>query len=158
ANEIHATPLVADLSGDGTPDVAVVNNRGEILLRLGRPGAPGTFDPPLVLNPDPRFAARELAVVRTGRGMVLAALDAHDSALSFSSRAPDGTFARTAGPVVPGTLPVRLASGDLNGDGRDDLVVATTGSNQAIVYLQHAAGNFGPAPDYQIGVGGNPSA
>src|SRR5262249_7739726 len=144
ANEIHATPLVADLNGDGTPDVAVVNNRGEILLRLGRPDTPGTFDPPVVLNPDPRFAARELALVRTGRGMVLAALDAHDSALSFYSRGPGGTFIRSPGPVVPGTLPVRLASGDLNGDGLDDLVVATTGTNQVLVYLHRAGGGFGP--------------
>jgi FG-GAP-like repeat len=158
SNGIRATPLVADLNGDGTADVVVVNNRGEVLLRRGRPGTPGTFDPPLVLNPDARLAARELAVVRTGHGLVLAALNARDSALSFYFPGPDGTFTGTPGPVVPGTLPVRLISGDLNGDGLDDLVVATTGTNQALVYLQRAAGGFGPLPDYQVGVGVNPSA
>jgi hypothetical protein len=158
SNEIHATPLVADLNGDGTPDVAVLNHAGEILLRSGRPDSPGAFDPPVVLNPDPRFAARELALVRTGHGLVLAALDARDSALSFYARGPDGTFTRTPGPTIPGILPVRLASGDLNGDGRDDLVVAATGTNQVFVYLQQADGGFGPTPDYQIGVGVNPSA
>jgi hypothetical protein len=157
-NEIHATPLVADLNGDGTPDVAVINGAGEILVRYGRSDTPGTFDPPVVLNPDPRFAVRELALVSTGHGPVLAALDVRDSALSFYARASDGTFTRTPGPVVPAGLPVRLASGDLNGDGRDDLVVAATGTNQVFVYLQKADGGFGPAPDYQSGVGINPSA
>jgi hypothetical protein len=179
SNEIHATPLVADFNGDGVRDVAVLNHAGEILLRYGRPDSPGTFDPPVVLNPDPQFAARELALVRTGGGLMLAALDARDSALSFYSRGADGTFTRTPGPVVPGFLPVRLAAGDLHdklhddldedlpGDGRNDLVVATTGSNQVLVYLQNADGTFGvrhPAapggfdPNYTHTVGVNPSA
>jgi hypothetical protein len=158
SNEIHATPLVADADGDGTPDVAVINRAGQVLLRHGRPGEPGTFAPPVVLNPDPQFAVRELALVRTGGGLILAALDARDSALSFYSRAPGGTFTGVAGPTVPGILPVRLASGDLNGDGRDDLVVAATGTNEVFVYLQQEAGDFGSSPDYQVGVGVNPSA
>jgi hypothetical protein len=158
SNEIHATPLVADLNGDGVSDVAVINRAGQILLRYGRPDSPGTFDPPIVLNPNPRSAVRELARFRTSQSTVLAALDAHDPAISFYARGLDGTFTRTRGPVVPGILPVRLTSGDLNGNGRDDLVVAATGTNQVFVYLQHTDGAFGPMPDYQIGVGVNPSA
>jgi hypothetical protein len=158
ANEIHATPLVADLNGDGTPDVVVLNRAGEILVRYGRPDTPGTFDPPVILNPDPRFAVRDLALVRTSQGLVLAALEARDSALSFYARRPDGTFTRTTGPTVPGVLLVHLAAGDLNGDGRDDLVVAATGTNRVFVYLQHADGGFGPTPDYQSDVGIDPSA
>ena len=39
----HATPLVADVNGDGTPDVLVVNSAGNILYRQGIPGQPGSF-------------------------------------------------------------------------------------------------------------------
>src|SRR5262249_25133429 len=53
--------------------------------------------------------------------------------------------------------PVLLSAGDLTGDGRDDLVVVTAGSRQAFVFLQDAAGNFGPPPAYQNEVGVSPS-
>ena len=37
----HETPLVADMNGDGAPDVMVVDAAGDILYRAGRPGEPG---------------------------------------------------------------------------------------------------------------------
>jgi hypothetical protein len=157
ANTIRSSPLVADLNGDGTADVAVVNRAGEILLRLGRAGAPGAFEPPVVVNPDSRFATRDLALVSTAHGQLLAALDARSSSVSFYSRGAGGAFTRTSGFAVPGTLPVRLAARDLNGDGLGDLVVLTGGSTQALVYLQVPHGVFGLQPDYQIGVGLIPS-
>ena len=52
----HATPLVADVNGDGTDDVLVVDGAGDILYRQGIPGQPGTFEPPVTVNP----AARRL--------------------------------------------------------------------------------------------------
>ncbi|HMC64572.1 MAG TPA: VCBS repeat-containing protein, partial [Gemmataceae bacterium] len=155
SNPIHATPLVADWNGDGVPDVAVINRQGQILLRLARPGSPGVFEAPTVVNPDPRVAARDMAVISTTGTFLLAALDAKSSSLSFYSRRPDGT---SAGPAIPGTLAVSVAAGDLNGDSRKDLVVADAGSNQVFVYLQNKSGGFGPTPAYQVGVGISPSA
>jgi hypothetical protein len=63
---------------------------------------------------------------------------------------------------VPGTLPARLAAGDLNGDRRDDLVVAAGGSAEVFVYLQgapgvSAPGAFAPTPDFTADVGLVPS-
>ncbi|HKB37144.1 MAG TPA: VCBS repeat-containing protein, partial [Gemmataceae bacterium] len=156
ANPRHATPLIADLNRDGVADITEVSRDGRILFRAGRAGAPGTFEAPVVVNPDPLFAARDLTLLRTPVGAVLAALDARGSAVSLYEPGPDGTFRRTAGPVVPGTLPVRLASADLNGDGRGDLAVVAAGSRQVAVFLQNGTGNFGPA-DYLIPTGVGPS-
>jgi hypothetical protein len=155
---------VAAFNGDGVPDVAVINFTGVILLRLGRPGTPGAFEPPLILNPDPEspgsdnpgleFAASDLAVIATTRGFLLAALDARRSLLSLYARGPDGRFTPIPGPSVPGALPVRIASADLNGDGRGDIAVGTA-AGAVFVYLQDASGGFGP-PDYRIEVGCGP--
>lgn len=102
------------------------------MLRMGWPGEKGRFNPPLIVNPDPSLAARDLAIVSTGAGRLLAALDRLNSSISFYSPT---TFARTVGPVVPDVLPVRIVAGDLNGEGRDDLIVAAAGSNKLFVYM-----------------------
>ncbi len=47
----YATPLVADVNGDGTADVLVVDSAGNILYRQGIPGQPGSFLPPVTVNP-----------------------------------------------------------------------------------------------------------
>jgi hypothetical protein len=96
ATAIHSVPLIADLNGHGAADVAVVNRDGQILFRRGRPGAPGSFTAPVVVNPDPDPAARDLAVVHTPGGLLLAALDARQSALSFYTLR-SGTFTRIPG-------------------------------------------------------------
>ena len=101
----------------------------------------------MVVNPEPRFAARDLAVVATGGDFLVAALDARNSSLSFYSRGPGGTFTRRPARPCPGTLPAAPRRGDLNGDGRDDLVVVAAAPARSLSTLQDAAGGFGPAPD-----------
>jgi hypothetical protein len=57
----HDTPLVTDLSGDGVDDVLVIDGAGDILWRKGRPQEPGTFDPPITINPG--HPARDIVAV-----------------------------------------------------------------------------------------------
>jgi hypothetical protein len=38
ATALHATPLVADVNGDGTDDVLVIDAGADILYRQGVPG------------------------------------------------------------------------------------------------------------------------
>ncbi len=153
----RAIPIVADLDEDGVDDVTVLNRQGQILVRRGRPGEPGTFDPPVVVNPDPGFAAQDVTVVATPQGQLLAALEAQNAVLSFYRRLPNGIFTRLAGPAVPGSFPVRLEAGDLNRDGRADLVVLTAGASQVFVYLQDPLGNFTRAGYSIEAVGAGPT-
>ena len=76
----HDTPLVADLNGDGVPDVAIVDGAGDILYRQGVPGQPGNLRPPVTVNPRQiRRATSPTSPLRYGP--VLATVDARDNAV-----------------------------------------------------------------------------
>jgi hypothetical protein len=151
----RAIPRLADLTGDGVPDSVILSQDGSILFRAGRPHEPGVFDPPIVVNPDLHFAARDVALVKTSRGIIVAALDAKRSGLSLYAYEASGAFTRMPGPDVPGTLPTRIVAGDLNSDGLEDLAVLAAGSSQVYIYLQSPDGSFVPAgpPSPRLGVG-----
>jgi hypothetical protein len=155
---IRSTPLVGDLNGDGTADVAILAGDGRILVRFGNSRAPGTFAPPVVLNPEASATAQDLTLVTVNGRQELAALDARDGTLSFYSGAANNQFVRTRGPALPMGLPMRIVAGDLDGDGRQDLVVTTIGlkSGQVAVYSQQPDGTFGPSSVLQS-VGVSPS-
>jgi FG-GAP-like repeat len=72
------TPLVGDFDEDGIADVLEIDANGDILDRQGRAADPGTFAPPITVNP--AIPARDLAYAMTDRGAVLAAInDGRDS-------------------------------------------------------------------------------
>jgi hypothetical protein len=158
AHPIRSVPLLADLTGNGQSDVAILAGNGQILVRFADPSAPGTFQPPIVLNPDLADAARDLTLVTINGRQVLAALDARDNNITFYTYAGNCTFVRSKGPSVAAGLPVRIVAGDVNGDGRQDLVVASACGDygQIDVFLQQPNGIFGPA-SYEEEVGSSPS-
>src|SRR5262249_34468955 len=110
----HATPLLADVNGDGTDDTLVVDGHGNILYRQGIPGQPGTFQPPVTVNPG--FPSRDIAwVPNTLEGPLLASVDSHDDAVSLYAYR-DGVFVRV-GSIPTGRLPAQVITADLNRDG-----------------------------------------
>jgi hypothetical protein len=127
----YATPVIADWNGDGTADVFEINAAGEVLYRQGRPREPGTFDPPLTI--DPGTHARDLAVVATAQGPMLAAVDdGSDSVSLYLWRA--GSFVRVAS-LATGRLPAQIVAADVSGDGWADLVVRNAGDGTLSVFL-----------------------
>jgi hypothetical protein len=129
----HATPLVTDVNGDGTNDVLVVDGSGNILYRQGVPGQPGTFEPPLTVNPN--NPSRDIAwLPNTDQGPVLASVDAKDNAISFYADR-DGSFVRLNGSLTTGQLPAQIIAANLSGDGLTDLVVRNAGDGSLSVYF-----------------------
>ncbi len=136
----HSTPLVADLKSDGTDDVLVVDGAGDILYRQGVPGQAGAFEPPITINTG--FSSRDIAVVSTDTGPVLASVDAQDNAISLYAWR-NGGFLRI-GSLRAGQFPVQITAANLTGIGPDDLVVRNAGDGTLSIFL---ADNLdGPVP------------
>ncbi len=142
----EANPLVVDVNGDGTDDVLVVDGAGDILYRQGIPGQPGTYEPPIIVNPplpdgsDP-YASRDIAwVAKTDQGPLLASVDAHDDAVSLYAYR-DGRFVRI-GSLITGQLPAQIIAADLNGSGWDGLVVRNAGDGTLSLFFSNELGSF----------------
>jgi hypothetical protein len=135
----YANPLVADVDGDGTDDVLVVDGSGDILYRQGIPGQTGAYEPPITVNPG--FSSRDIAwVPDTLDGPLLASVDAQDHAVSLYSWR-NGGFVRI-GSLASGQLPAQIIAANLNGTGWDDLVVRNAGDGTLTVYFNNQVGSF----------------
>src|SRR2546427_220048 len=71
----------------------------------------------------------------------------------------DGTFTAAAGgPVIVGSAPYTVAVGDVNGDGKLDLVTANYGSNTVTVLLGNGDGTFTAAAGSPVAAGSGPTS
>ncbi len=133
------TPLVADVNGDGTDDVLVVDGAGDILYRQGIPGQPGTFEPPVTVNPRcqtariPILARHRLDPEHRSRAPCSPASMPRTTP-SRSTLIATGAFVRV-GSLTTGQLPAQIIAADSDGDGLDDLVVRNAGDGTLSVYF-----------------------
>ena len=141
------TPLVADANGDGTDDVLLVNSAGNILYRQGIPGQPGSFEPPVTVNPG--FPSLDIAwVPKTVAGPLLASVDAHDNAVSLYAFR-DGAFVRV-GSLPTGQFPAQVISADLDNSGWDDLIVRNAGDGTLSIFFNSGPGRFGTSAERRV--------
>jgi hypothetical protein len=146
---------IADLDGDGVPDLAVTNHAlGTVSVLLGT--ASGTlgprFDAGVGVQPS-AIAAGDLD--GDGKPDLAVANSASDSVTVLLGRG-DGTFAAPRSLAV-GPGPTGIAAADLDGDGKPDLVTANRGGGAlpgtVSVLLGTGAGAFAAAASFPAGYG-----
>src|SRR5262249_35926738 len=139
---IRNTPRFADFNGDGAADTLIVTTSGQVLFRAGRVGSPGSFDAPVVVNPD--APARDFAVLAGPQGLRLAVLEATKSLVVFYQWSPASqSFQKLPLTLTTGLLPVRIVAGNINGDGLPDLVVLNVANvDHPLLYLATPQGGF----------------
>ena len=136
---------MADLNGDGIPDVTIVDGAGDILFRQGVPDQPGSFEPPITINSG--FPSRDIAAVNTSQGILLASVDA----MTTPSRC-----SRTAMEIPPGGLaadrpePAQIVSADLDGQRRGRPRRPERGRRHADGLHGRRTGRV-PAADHSVG-------
>jgi hypothetical protein len=144
----HDTVLPVDL-GTGVTDLLSVDASGNILWRRGQRDAPGTFNPPLTINPGAPSRGIALVSDQRSKGRWIVSIDLLSDTLSVYSF-QGGRFQRT-GSLPTGKLPVQVLSADINGDGISDLVVPNAGDGTCSVYYGRGAGIFVAGPVVTLG-------
>ncbi len=148
--------VLADVNGDGHPDLVVANaDDASVSVRLADAAHPGSFLPATVLSTPGRTPLDVAVGDLTGDGLpdLAVAASGANSVLVFVQTAA-GSFNPPLAIAVGGD-PQAVAVGDLDGNGLPDLAVASS-ANAVSVLLQTSAGVFAPAADYATGV--NPAA
>lgn len=125
----------ADFNRDGQPDLALVRRtddegfvRPGVAILLG--SGPGTFKDGStvpIANPDFNSGPIFSAQINEDEFSDLLLIDRKSGVLKFYAGRGDGTFGAAVDTAV-GTRPLQLALGDLNEDGRLDLVIGTGGN------------------------------
>lgn len=150
---------IIDLDGDGSRDLAYLATNKPDALRVRLQGASGTFGPEqaytikesrstlqLLVAPDAskKIPARlAFAQERTGQ------LEFFDFEPAKPRKGRDrDTLAlrpRVFTPRAPGKTPAAYALGDIDGDGREDVVMADADGAQVFVYFRQPDGGFSVA-------------
>jgi hypothetical protein len=156
---------VVDLDGDGDLDIVTANEGGNS-LSIFEQLSPSIFgsSPAQVLGsatdtPGPRAVA---AADLDGDGrMDLVSANRAGGTLAIFHQLGSGGFSASPDVVLGGgTLgaPTSIAVGDLDGDGRPDLVCANATANNLSVFLQPASGGFAGVSPATIGSGATTKA
>jgi len=150
---------VADIDANGLPDIlGVVSTdfdgaptQGYVSTRLQ--SSAGSFVMPTRFGVG-RSPANLVAQDVNGDGrpdLVVANADDHTVSVRLADPARPGYFLAAIVLSTPGRTPLDVAVGDLDGDGRMDIVVAAGGANSVLVFTQTATGAFNPPVAYAVG-------
>jgi hypothetical protein len=151
---------IGDFNTDGFSDIAVANFGGDnVTVLLGNGSGEFSYAPnsPFPVGRSPN----EIAIADfNGDGVVdLATANANGTSVTILLSDDHGGFSQPAGsPFATAISAESIASGDFNGDGNADLVVAGgfDPAGQLVVYLGDGHGGFSLSPGVPFGVGADP--
>jgi hypothetical protein len=166
-SQVAVADAIGDLNGDGKPDLVTHSNDDEndtcsesdgvevcsayVYVSLSRKN--GTFHPPRIVyeSDSADVAAAAVADVnRDGKRDLLIALEDNLNGapgVLVMLGAGKGKFRRAQ--FVPTANPVAITAGDVNGDGRPDVV--TAGSNGTVTVLLNHGGRLATSRAYRVG-------
>ena len=164
ATNVESSPIsltTGDFNNDGIPDLLYTGTwTGDVVVLLGN--GDGTFRAPIIIKSFGFAAAWGFAVgdFNHDGNQDIATVDGWNGVVSILLGNGDGTFTESPQHPQAGDNPVLAVTGDLNGDGNLDLVVANVfprAGSQAPSYLTVLLGNgdgtFNAAPNADVGVG-----
>jgi Ca2+-binding RTX toxin-like protein len=143
------TVAIADVNGDGHPDIVIGANNGSIDVLLGNGN--GTFKSAITTTIDPNGGKIIVAVADlTGDGdQDIIAADKNNGILGVLLNNGSGVFAPPRLYSV-GTYPSSIAVGNL-GNGHEDILVANEYSGTVSVMLGNGDGSFKDGPTLAVG-------
>ncbi|MDX6685320.1 MAG: hypothetical protein QOF86_1448 [Baekduia sp.] len=154
----YPTGLAAgDLNGDGRPDIATAGGSADNVAVLLGDGAgsfaPGAHSPVATgINTNPRAIA--IGDVDRDGHPDLVASDQGTNQVSVLLGDGTGNFTQAPGsPFAVGTKPNSVTVGDVNGDGKPDLLTADINSNDITILLGDGTGGFTPAAGSPVSTG-----
>jgi hypothetical protein len=154
----YASISVADLDGDGDLDLVVPSihaNEISVLANDGKGSFAELGRSPFAVGPRPGYAA----VVDLDHEAGLDIVATHDDDALLAVLISDGEGGYYAGKGALIELPERawsIAGGDLDRDGRCDIVLGTHGANGPMILFGDGAGGFGPPKRVERPVGRAP--
>ena len=153
-----ASIAVADVNGDGRPDLVTANNSssGTAGVLLGQAG--GGFAP---INSYPAGGSNTYGIAVAdvngdGRLDIVTVNRQSNTAGVLLAQAGGGFAPVSSYSTGTSSSPLGIAVADVNGDGRPDLLTASIGSNAVGVLLGQAGGGFAPVSNYSTGANSNP--
>ena len=139
---------VADLNGDGYPDIATVNSSdNNLAIFLGK--GDGTFQPKAAYTGSTSSSALYNLVIGDFNGdgkpdIVVATY----AGLNLFLGNGDGTFPSTPTSTISAQAPIQVTSGDFNHDGKLDLAALNFANGGMSVLLGNGNGTFQTALEY----------